>query len=243
MWLRQYSVCLQCGKPRFDPWVGKIPWRRKWQPTPVLLLGKSHGWRRPVGYSPWGCKESDTTERLHFTTLYFYQWVLYFQYLFISAQRTPFSIPNKAGLVVMDSEAWRAAIHGVAKSWTRLSDWTELNWVVTNSLSFWFFWKVLISFSTLKDRFADKVFLFGSFFFFLLPLWIYIFFLLRNHGYFWGSFVCDEFSFLFFQNSLFVFDFWEFDFNVSRWRFLSFFFRFCWEILNLQHCVSLRYTV
>jgi len=42
--------------------VGKIPWRRKWQPTPVLLPGKFHGWRRLVGYSPWGCKELDTTE-------------------------------------------------------------------------------------------------------------------------------------------------------------------------------------
>ena len=41
-------------------------WRRKWQPTPVLLPGKSPGWRCLVGYSPCGCKESDTTERLHF---------------------------------------------------------------------------------------------------------------------------------------------------------------------------------
>ena len=49
----------------FDPWVGKILWRRKWQPTPVLLPGKSHGWRSMVGYSPWGHKESDTTEQLH----------------------------------------------------------------------------------------------------------------------------------------------------------------------------------
>ena len=47
-------------------WVGKIPWRRKWQSTPVLLPGKSHGQRSLVGYSPWGSKESDTTERLHF---------------------------------------------------------------------------------------------------------------------------------------------------------------------------------
>ena len=44
-----------------------IPWRRKWQPTPVCLLGKSHGWRSLVGYSPWGRKDSDTTEQLHFT--------------------------------------------------------------------------------------------------------------------------------------------------------------------------------
>ena len=39
--------------------------RRQWHPTPVLLLGKSHGWRSLVGYSPWGHKEWDTTEQLH----------------------------------------------------------------------------------------------------------------------------------------------------------------------------------
>ena len=61
-----HCVCPQCRKPGFDPWVGKIPWRRKWQPTPVLLPGKSHGWRSLVGYSPWSRKESDATERLHF---------------------------------------------------------------------------------------------------------------------------------------------------------------------------------
>ena len=48
----------------FNPWVGIIPWRRKWQPTPVFLLKQSHGQRSLVGYSPWGCKESDTTEWL-----------------------------------------------------------------------------------------------------------------------------------------------------------------------------------
>jgi len=41
-------------------------WRRQWQPTPVLLPGKSHGWRSLVGYTPWGLEESDTTEQLHF---------------------------------------------------------------------------------------------------------------------------------------------------------------------------------
>ena len=54
------------GRPGFNPWIRKIPWRRKWQPTPVFLPGKSHGWRSLVGYSPWGCRESDMTERLHF---------------------------------------------------------------------------------------------------------------------------------------------------------------------------------
>ena len=45
--------------------VGKIPWRRKWQPTPVFLLGKSHGQRSLVDYSPWGRKESNTTKGLN----------------------------------------------------------------------------------------------------------------------------------------------------------------------------------
>ena len=44
------------GRPRFDPWVGKIPWRRKWQPTPVFLPGELHGQRRMAGYGPWGHK-------------------------------------------------------------------------------------------------------------------------------------------------------------------------------------------
>ena len=47
----------------FDPWVGKIPWWKKWKLTPIFLPGKSHGQRKLAGYSPWGCRESDTTER------------------------------------------------------------------------------------------------------------------------------------------------------------------------------------
>ena len=47
---------------RFAPWVRKIPWRSKWQPTPVFLPGESHGQRSLAGYSPRGCKESGTTE-------------------------------------------------------------------------------------------------------------------------------------------------------------------------------------
>ena len=49
----------RCG---FNPWVGKIPWRRKWQPTPVFLPGESHGQRSLAGYSPRGCEGSDTTK-------------------------------------------------------------------------------------------------------------------------------------------------------------------------------------
>ena len=48
----------------FYPWFKKMPWRRKWQPTPIFLPGEFYGQRRLAGYSPWGCKESDTAERL-----------------------------------------------------------------------------------------------------------------------------------------------------------------------------------
>ena len=58
------KISLQCRRPGFDPWVGKIPWRRKWQPTPVSLPGKSHGQRSLVGCSPWGRKELGMTEWL-----------------------------------------------------------------------------------------------------------------------------------------------------------------------------------
>ena len=51
-----YGIHLQCRRHRFDPWVGKIPWRRKCQPTPLLLFGKSHGQRGLAGYSPWSQK-------------------------------------------------------------------------------------------------------------------------------------------------------------------------------------------
>jgi len=47
----------------FDPPVRKIPWRREWQSTPVFLPGEFHGQRSLAGYSPWGCKELDTTEQ------------------------------------------------------------------------------------------------------------------------------------------------------------------------------------
>ena len=62
-------ICLQCKRQGFDPWVRKILWRRKWQPTPVLLPGKPHGWKSLVGYSPWVAKSwtrlSDFTSPLY----------------------------------------------------------------------------------------------------------------------------------------------------------------------------------
>ena len=55
LWLSWLRIHLQCGRPGFDPWVWKIPWRRERLPTPVFWPGEFHGL-----YSPWGCKESDT---------------------------------------------------------------------------------------------------------------------------------------------------------------------------------------
>ena len=54
--------CRRHERLRFDPWVGKIPWRRAWQHIPVFLPRESHGERNLVGYSPWGLKKSDMTE-------------------------------------------------------------------------------------------------------------------------------------------------------------------------------------
>ena len=58
-WLRWSRICLQCGRPGFELWVGKIPWRKERLSTPVFWPGKFHGL-----YRPWGRKELDTTERL-----------------------------------------------------------------------------------------------------------------------------------------------------------------------------------
>ena len=67
-WLSGKESICQCGRCRkheFNSWVRKILWRRKWQPTPVFLSGKSHGERSLVGYSWWSHKESDTAEYAH----------------------------------------------------------------------------------------------------------------------------------------------------------------------------------
>ena len=66
-WFARWRIYMLCRRPRrcrFDPWVRKMPWRRKWQSTPVFLPGKSHGQRSLAVYSPRGRKESDTTEWL-----------------------------------------------------------------------------------------------------------------------------------------------------------------------------------
>ena len=87
-----------------------IVWRRQWHPTPVLLPGKSHGWRSLVGYSLWGPKESDTTERLHF-------------YFSLSCIGEGNGNPLQCSCLKnpRDGRAWWAAIYGVAQSRTQLT--------------------------------------------------------------------------------------------------------------------------
>ena len=62
LWLRWLRICLQCGRPGFHPWVGKIPWRRERLPTPIFWTGEFRGL-----YSSWDHRESDTTEELSHT--------------------------------------------------------------------------------------------------------------------------------------------------------------------------------
>ena len=83
--------------------------RGQWQPTPVLLPGKSHGRRSLVGCSPWGHKESDTTERLHF-------------HMSLSCTGEGNGNPLQCSCLEnpRDGGAWWASIYGVAWSWTRL---------------------------------------------------------------------------------------------------------------------------
>ena len=67
-WSHQCSEKSEKNEEKKCYYLANGTWRREWQPTPVFLPRESHGWRSLVGYSPWGCKESDTTERLHFTS-------------------------------------------------------------------------------------------------------------------------------------------------------------------------------
>ena len=83
--------------------------RRQWQPPPVLLPGKSHGWKSLPGCSPWGREESDKAERLHF-------------HFSLSCIGRGNGNPLKCSCLEnpRDGGAWWAAVYGVTQSWTRL---------------------------------------------------------------------------------------------------------------------------
>ena len=93
-----FGICLSLG----------LKWRRQWHPTPVLLPRKSHGRRSLVGCSPWGHKESDMTERLHF------------HFLLHALEKEMATHSCSCLKNPRDGGAWWAAVYGVAQSWTRL---------------------------------------------------------------------------------------------------------------------------
>ena len=94
---------VKCLPAMWDTQVQSLGWKRKWQPTPVLLPGKFPGWRSLVGYSPWGSKERDMTERLHF----------HFSLSCIGKQMATHSVflPGES----QRWGAWWAAVYGVAE--------------------------------------------------------------------------------------------------------------------------------
>ena len=78
--IKPSSLTSPACNAEFNPRVGKTPWRRKWQPTPVFLPEEFHGQRSLIGYSPWGHKESDMTQHL---TLVKCKLILYVNDLFL----------------------------------------------------------------------------------------------------------------------------------------------------------------
>ena len=64
-WLSGKQSTFQCSRLGLHHWVRKIPWVRKWLPTPVFLPGKSQGQKTLAGYSPWGHRDWDTTQHAH----------------------------------------------------------------------------------------------------------------------------------------------------------------------------------
>ena len=107
-------------RPRLDPWVEKIPWRRKWQPTPVFLSWESHEQRSLAGYSPWSCRVG-------------HNWVTN-TFTFMSQMHVCRQIDKEmathssilAWRIPMDRGAWWTTLHGVAKSRTRLK-WLSMH--------------------------------------------------------------------------------------------------------------------
>ena len=64
-WLSGKESACQCRRCGFNPWAGKIPWKRKWQPTPVFLPGKSYGQRSLAGYSPRGYSQTQLSNLVY----------------------------------------------------------------------------------------------------------------------------------------------------------------------------------
>ena len=118
--------CRRCTRCRFSPWVGRMPWGRKRQPTLVFLPGKSHGQKSLAGYGPQGHKESEMTE----ATQHSEHWgaCIFLNYSLWGKGNPPTilvvgegnSSPLQCSCLEnpMDREAWRATVHRLVKSRT-----------------------------------------------------------------------------------------------------------------------------
>ena len=117
-WLRWLRICLQGGKPRFDPWVRRIPWRREWLPIPVFVPGEFHGQMSMVGYSPQSGKEWVTTEANN--TFPFTAWKCL---QFVSSCRSTFYFPSllSPSLSPIKTAYWLAASPPASGPWLCLS--------------------------------------------------------------------------------------------------------------------------
>ena len=113
-WLSSEESVCQCRRCKFDSWVGKIPWRRKGQPTLVCLPGKSHGQRSLQATVHGVTEESDTTYQL----------------------KTTIHIPIRMTSPLVQSKAWMPAgpdIKPSVSDWWRSPEWDELGWWGTSA--------------------------------------------------------------------------------------------------------------
>ena len=96
-WLRWSRICLQCRGPGFDPWLGKIPWRRELLPTPVFSPGEFHGQRSLAGYTPWGCRVGHNWVTNTFT----------FPSVYIFNITKILTVPEACTIIILVSHSWK----------------------------------------------------------------------------------------------------------------------------------------
>ena len=110
------------GNAGFDPWVGKIPWRRAWQPTPVFLPEESHGQRSLAGYSPWGCRVGFSWATEHAHTQSLYNWGGGGGFLLRKTrQNYPYRICNTTWEEHHSVPPWSSQLHSTQEVWRKWS--------------------------------------------------------------------------------------------------------------------------
>ena len=115
-----------------DPWVRKILWGRKWQPTPVFLPGEFHGQRSLAYCSPWGCRESDTAEQLNSkSSIYLF---IYLAALGLVAVHRTFTASSRSSLAVHGLSSWGYGLSSPTRDQTYIpciAKWTLNHWTTS----------------------------------------------------------------------------------------------------------------